>query len=93
MREFFIGSLEQVLNVIIVLAAIAVVVMAFMVATGGGMGFGHGMMGGGPLAGLAVLIGGGLYLIVIGGFMYLGLGIYQNTKRAADAIERLASKG
>ena len=86
MRDFFIRSLEIVINVVVVLALIAIVAMAGMVAFGGG---GMGPMGfGGPLAGLMILIGGILYLIIVAGFMYLGLGIYQNTKRTAEAIER-----
>jgi hypothetical protein len=44
--------------------------------------------GGGILAGLAILVVGSIYVVFMGGLMYLGLGIYQNTKRAADALER-----
>jgi hypothetical protein len=50
------------------------------------------MGGGGPLMGLFVLIAGAVYLVLVGGFMYLGLGIYQNTKRTAEAVEKLASR-
>ena len=42
------------------------------------------------VVGRAVLIGGGIYVIFIGGLMYMGLGIYQNTKRTAAAVEKLA---
>jgi len=87
MRDFFIRSLEIVINVVVVLALIAIVAIAGMVAFGGGRGMGP-MGFGGPLAGLMILIGGILYLIIVAGFMYLGLGIYQNTKRTAEAIER-----
>jgi hypothetical protein len=31
-------------------------------------------------------------VILIAGSLYLALGIYNNTKRTAEAIERLASK-
>lgn len=93
MRDFFIRSLETVVNVIVILGAIAVVLAALAVTFGGGhMGGAGGPMGGGPLAGLLVLIVGGIYLILVGGFMYLGLGIYQNTKRTAEAVERLAGR-
>ncbi len=93
MRDFFIRSLETVVNVIVILGAIAVVLAALVVTFGGGhMGGAGGPMGGGPLAGLLVLIVGGIYLILVGGFMYLGLGIYQNTKRTAEAVERLAGR-
>ncbi|WP_343080752.1 hypothetical protein [Ostreiculturibacter nitratireducens] len=94
MRDFFIRSLEMLINVIVVLGAIIVVITAVVVSLGGPMG-GQAMGpmgGGGPLAGLLVLIGGGIYLILVGGFMYLGLGIYQNTKRTAEAIEKLEAR-
>lgn len=90
MRDFFIKSLETVVGIIIVVAAIGIVVAAGSVSFGAG----GGEMGGpsGPLAGLAILVGGALYLIIVGGFMYLGLGIYQNTRRTADAVEQMASR-
>ncbi|MFZ1727678.1 MAG: hypothetical protein WBO29_10310 [Albidovulum sp.] len=94
MRDFFIKSLEKVINIIVVLGAIFVIVAAVAVSVGGRMGgeMGSQMGGGGPLVGLFVLIGGAVYLILVGGFMYLGLGIYQNTKRTAEAVERMASR-
>ena len=45
----------------------------------------------GPVAGVAILIVGVIYTIFIGGLMYLGLGIYHNTRRMAEALERQAS--
>ena len=45
-------------------------------------------MGGGPLAGLLILVIGAIYILFVGGFMYLGLGIYHNTKRTAEALEK-----
>ncbi len=93
MREFFIKSLEMIVNVIMVLGAIVVVISAVAVSFGGGgMGPGGEHMPGGPVAGLFVLIAGGVYLLFVGGFMYLGIGIYQNTKRSAEALERMAQR-
>ena len=94
MRNFFITSLEKVVGVIVILGAIAIVVAAVAVSFGGRMGgeMGSQMGGGGPLMGLVVLIVGAVYLILVGGFMYLGIGIYQNTKRTAEAVEKLASR-
>lgn len=89
MRDFFINSFEKLVNVVVVLLAIGVVVFAAMAAFSGGMGPGGAS---GPLAGLGILIGGGIYVVFIGGLLYMGLGIYQNTKRTADAVEKLASK-
>lgn len=82
MRDFFINSFEKLVAVIIVLAMIAVVI--------GGLG--AMFSGDGFLAGLAILIGGTLYVIMLGGMLYLMLGVYHNTRRTADAVERLASK-
>lgn len=94
MRDFFINSLEKVVNVIVVLLGLAVLIGAAAATFGQGhMGpNGMGMGGGGPLAGLMVLIGGGLYIIVVGGFLYMGIGIYQNTRRSAEALEKLLAK-
>jgi len=92
--SFFINTFEVLVGVIVVLLCIAVVVFAGVVAFGGGsMGQGMGPGGmSGPLAGLAVLVGGAIYVVFIGGFMYMGLGIYQNTKRTADAVEKLVTR-
>ncbi len=94
MRDFFINSFEILVGVVIVILAIVIVIAAGAVAFGGGQGMmmNGQPMGGGPLAGWAVLVGGALYLVFIGGLMYLGLGIYQNTKRTAAAMERLADR-
>ena len=91
MRDFFINSLEILVSVFVVLLGLGVLVFAAMAAFGGGGGMGPGGMSG-PLAGVAILIGGALYVIFIGGFMYMGIGIYQNTKRSAEALEKLASR-
>lgn len=86
MRDFFINSLEKVVSVLVVIAAIGIVVAAAGMAIGAGdIGPSVGSRVG---AAIAILIGGGLYLIVIAGFAYLGIGIYQNTKRTAEALER-----
>ena len=93
MRDFFINSLEVLVGVIVVILGIGVLVAAAAATFGGGGGMGPGGMGGGgPLAGIAILIGGGLYVIIVGGFLYMGIGIYQNTRRTADAVEKLLTK-
>jgi hypothetical protein len=88
MRDFFINSFEILVGVIVVLLSIGVVIAAVAVAFGAG----GSEMQGGPLAGLAILIGGAIYVIFLGGLMYMGLGIYQNTKRTAAAVEKLAAR-
>jgi len=81
MRDFFISSLEKLITVLIILMCIAVVV-----------GAGGAMMSpeGGVIPAIGVLIFGGLYVVLMGGMMYLFLGIYDNTKRTAEATERMA---
>jgi hypothetical protein len=86
MRDLFIGLLEKVIHVIVVIAAIGIVIAAIAALFNAGSQMG--MPGGGVLAALGILIGGGLYLIMVAGFMYLGLGIYQNTKRTAELLEQ-----
>lgn len=81
MRDFFIGTFEKLIAVIVVLLILAVLV--------GGLGA---MFTQSFLGGLGILIGGALYVIVVGGMLYLVLGVYHNTRRTAEAVERLAAK-
>ncbi|MEH6786136.1 MAG: hypothetical protein V7673_02330 [Paracoccus sp. (in: a-proteobacteria)] len=83
MRDFFIRSMEWIVNIFITLGAIAVVVSGLVVMFSDQGGF---------LRGLAVLFGGAIYLIVVGGIIYLGLGIYNNTRRTAEAVEALVNR-
>ena len=83
MRDFFIRSMEQIINVVLVIGAILVVLGAISTMF-------HPM--GGFLSGLMVLCGGAIYLLLMGGMIYMGLGIYHNTRRTAEAVERLASR-
>ena len=83
MRDFFISSFEKLVSVIVILLMLGTVVGA----VGASM-----TPDGGLLFGVAVLIGGGLYTILVGGMLYLALGIYNNTKRTAEAVEQLAAR-
>lgn len=40
--------------------------------------------------GLAFLVGGALYAIVLGGMIFIFIGIHDNTRRTAEAVERMA---
>jgi uncharacterized membrane protein len=92
MRDFFIKAFEILVGVIVVLMAIGILLAAGAVAFGSPMGM-NGMMGQtGILPGLVVLIAGTLYLTFVGGLLYLGLGIYHNTRRTAEATERLVDR-
>ena len=90
MRDFFINAFEKVISVVVVLMCIGVLGGAAAVAFGGQTMGPNGA--GGPFAGLLVLIGGAIYVIVVGGIMFLGLGIYQNTRKTAELMEKLANK-
>ena len=90
MRDFFIGAFEVLVSILVVLMCLGVLIGAGAVAFGGREMGNTGMSG--PVAGLLILIGGGIYVIVVGGLMFMGLGIYQNTKRTADLMEKLANK-
>lgn len=77
MLDFFILALEKLIAVIILVMMIAVVIAAIAAM---------GSPRGGALQGLGILIGGGLYVVMMGGMLYLFLGIYHNTKRTAELL-------
>lgn len=81
MRDFFIEWFERLVGVIVVLMALFFVVAAFAASQNGGV-----------LAFFGVLVMGAVYVVLMGGFMYLGLGIYRNTQRTAEATERMAGR-
>lgn len=83
MRDFFISSLEKIVTVIIIVMIIGVI------AAGLGTMFNQ---QGGFIAGIGVLLAGAVYVLIMGGMLYLALGVYDNTKRTAEAVERLADK-
>ncbi len=88
MRDFFIRSFELIVGLLVIIMSIVVLVAGLGAMVGAGQAMGG---PGGFFAGLAILVIGGLYVLFIGGAMYLGLGIYQNTRRTAEAMERLAA--
>ncbi len=83
MREFFIIWMERVMNVLIVLGGLAVAIGTIVTLFSAK---------GGIFAALGVLVLGSIYLVVLGGAIYLGLGIYNNTRRTAEAVEQLARR-
>ena len=78
MRDFFIGALDKPITVIVILMIIGVLGASLFTMFSPQGGF---------LPGLGMLVFGGLYVILMGGMMYLFLGIYHNTKRTAEALE------
>lgn len=82
MRDFFIRSFERLIGVILIISAVVVVILAFTGAAQAPSG------GQGITIFLVTLLVGALYLVLLGGGMYLALGIYHNTLRTANALER-----
>ncbi|GAA6195789.1 hypothetical protein [Pseudophaeobacter sp.] len=85
MRDLFIGLFEKLVGAVVILLCLGVLIAAgaALVAPG---------PNGGLLPALAILVGGSIYAILMGGMMYLFLGVYHNTKRTAEAIEALAKR-
>ena len=83
MADFFIRGFGMIINVLVIIMVLGVIAASGFAAFGGGQVI-QGMDG--PLAGLVILIGGLLYVVFVAGLMYLGLGIYHNTKRTADML-------
>ncbi|MCA2013883.1 hypothetical protein [Pararhodobacter sp. CCB-MM2] len=87
MRDFFINMLEKLINVLVIILLIGVLfgtVATLFIPSQNGIPS--------ALVAVGVLIGGLLYVTLMAGFMYLGLGIYQNTRRTAAAMEELAAR-
>lgn len=83
MRDFFINAFEYLLHVIVVLMLLGVIAGAGAILAGAVPD-----QPSGPVPAVLVLVIGLLYVTFVAGLMYLGLGIYQNTRRMADALER-----
>ena len=92
MRDFFINGFEILLGIILIVMILGVIALAGITAFANGTVIQGQSMQGGPLVGIAILVGGLLYVLFVGGLMYLGLGIYQNTKKTAAALERMGGK-
>ncbi|KPD13482.1 MULTISPECIES: hypothetical protein [Rhodobacterales] len=85
MRDLFIGLFDKLVGVFVILLCIGV-----LAGTAGA--FLAPAPNGGLLPALAVFVIGSIYAILMGGMMYLFLGVYHNTKRTAEAIEELARR-
>jgi hypothetical protein len=87
MAEFFIKMLGVLISIIVVVAFLGVIVAAIAAASSYRY---QGVEA--IILAFGVLIGGILYVSFMAGFMYLGLGIYNNTKRTAEATAELLNK-
>jgi hypothetical protein len=79
MRALIINSLDLLVWLLAGLIAI------------GGVVFGVMAVGQGQIAGIGIIIGGLLYAIIFAGMFFIVIGIHDNTKRTAAAVEKLAA--
>ena len=83
MRDFFIDCAERLLVLFAVLGLLAVAVA----------GIGAMLQPFGSFwQGLAILVGGGLYVVVMAGLMFVAFGIYRNTQETNALLAR-SSRG
>ncbi len=80
MRQTIINSLDIIIWILGGLIAVASVVNGIW------------MLALGQVTGLALIVGGLLYAVAFMGMFFLVIGIHNNTKRTAEAIEKLASR-
>lgn len=80
MRDFVIKSLDILIWIVGGFFAI------------GGIGFGIFMLVQGEVQGLLFIILGPIYAILFCGMFLLAVGVYHNTRRTAEALEKLASR-
>ncbi|MEM8592643.1 MAG: hypothetical protein AAGF13_08965 [Pseudomonadota bacterium] len=84
MKKFFIGSLEIIVGILVVLGIVVTCFGAFFVSQD---------PTGGMAAGIGVLVAGFIYITMFAGAFYLLLGVYDNTKKTAEILDRLSSQG
>ncbi|MFV0245436.1 MAG: hypothetical protein ACK5IB_10515 [Qingshengfaniella sp.] len=83
MRDLIIGSFEKLVGLIVVVMLLAVVLGAVAMMFGSNGGF---------LPGLGFLVFGVVNIVLGAGIAYLVLGIHDNTRRTAEAMEKLADR-
>ena len=80
MRNFFIKSFEAIASIIVVIGVVAIIAGAVSVSQ---------LPQGGIARAIGVLIGGFVYLSLLVGGIYLVIGIHDNTRHTAAAVEEL----
>lgn len=88
MRDFFVRAYGIAINILVVVAMIFVVVVSFQALSGFVPGIGRvGFVGG-----LLIFALGSAMVVLAAGTAYTLLAIAENTRRTADAVERMANK-
>jgi Zn-dependent protease with chaperone function len=80
MREFVIKSLDILIWVVAGIIAVGGVIVGLLALVQGEVG------------GLAIIIIAPLYAILFCGMFLLAVGVYNHTKRTAEALEKLAAR-
>ncbi len=80
MRQAIINSLDVLIWIMGALIAIAGVIAGILALSQG------------EAMGLAIIIGALLYAIIFMGMFFLIIGMHNNTKRTAEAVEKLAMR-
>ena len=80
MRQAIINSLDILIWVVGALIALAGVVAGIVALSQG------------QVLGLGIIVGALLYAIIFMGMFFLIIGIHNNTKRTAEAVEKLAMR-
>lgn len=84
MRDFFIDWAERLITVFVILMILGVIIA--------GIGSMFSGIPGGFWRGLALIVFGGLYAILMGGLMYLFFGIFRNTQETNRLLAELLRK-
>ena len=81
MRQFIIRLVEGIVLIFGAFVALAGIVVGVLAVANG------------QVQGLLFIIGGPLYAILLMGMFFIAIAISDNTKRTAEAVEKLASRG
>ena len=81
MRQFIIRSFEGIVWIFGALVALAGILAGVLALANG------------QVQGLLFIIGGPLYAILLMGMFFIAIAISDNTKRTAEAVEKLVSRG
>ena len=81
MRQFVIKSFETIVWIFGALVAAAGVIIGLMAVANG------------QAQGILFIIGGPLYAILLMGMFFIAISISDNTRRTAEAVEKLAARG
>lgn len=80
MRQTIINSLDVLIWILGALIALAGVIA------------GIAALAQGQIVGLAMIVGGLLYAVVFMGMFFLVIGIHNNTRRTAEAVEKMSMR-